>query len=141
MYQSLDDFLELDIENDTPLRMILINEFENGGSFLTNYFITRFIKDEFGICLISTSQTNSHYANVANKNSVNLKKFQDDNLFLQFDFMQHFANKFLENVSFFVLNYSSLSFHNFISQIKHLTCKKLLSSLTNHVPIWKQRKR
>ena len=98
MYQSLHDFLEINLKPSLASNFIFINWFEEEGSFLINHFISQYIKNDCGVCLITCDQTLSHYVNIANKSSVNLKISQEREQFFHVNLIQYFFEVSLKEV-------------------------------------------
>lgn len=76
--------------------VLLVLDEGPGSSFITHHFISCFLKQSLPVCLVSTSQSFSHYVQVGTKIGANLEKACNDGFLNHIDLMSMFLQHYLE---------------------------------------------
>lgn len=76
--------------------VLLVFDEGSDSGFFTHHFISCFLKQRLPVCLISTSQTFNHYAQVGTKIGANLEKALNDGIIHHIDLMSMYLKHYLE---------------------------------------------
>lgn len=97
MFPELNNLLGFRVESPPVDTVMLVKESNADGSFVLHHLISLYLKGGCNVCLVGFAQSLTHYANVANRLSVNLTKMKQEGKFLFIDALNLLGSELISN--------------------------------------------